>query len=273
MSQNQDETSNNRRNLITSTFGTVLGILTTNAQNSWAEGADGSFQVDNFLKTGSVAMPMGVSGQAGKSKPDTGIVFRDGSELARDGKTGGVLTEILLNARSNDPTAVVASFSSPWPLAKGAVYDIECRNADTGESVFLSVSGKASGKALNELPNSFFLDKLFSPTGRFSFYGPPTDIKVKKSYIEGNNRIIELGFSILSQSTGTEIPRTAIVVATIPQGTDEAVMLVGSSTASRWKKGTEATVRKTVESFNAVPAPKSSMKVRAKVSDRYVIDM
>lgn len=154
-------------------------------------------------------------------------------------------------------------------LAKGTVYDIECRDANTGESVFLSVSGKASGKAVNELPTSFFLDKLFSPTGRFSFYGPPTDVKVKKSYMEGNTRIIELGFSILSQSTGTEIPRSAIIAATIPQGTDEAVMLVGSSTAGRWKKGTETAMRKTVDSFRAIPAPQSSMKIRAKVSDRY----
>jgi len=151
--------------------------------------------------------------------------------------------------------------------AKGTVYDIECRDANTGDSVFLSVSGKASGKGVNELANSFFLDTLFSSTGRFSFYGPPTDIKVKKSYMEGNTRIIELGFSILSQSTGTEIPRNAIIAATIPQGTDEAVMLVGSSTASRWKKGSEAVVRKTVDSFRAIPAPKSAMKVRAKVVD------
>ncbi len=152
-------------------------------------------------------------------------------------------------------------------IAKGSVYDIECRDSNTGDSAFLSISGKAGGKALSDLSNSFFLDRLFSPTGRFSFYGPPTSIKVKKSYMEGNNRIIELGFSIISQSTGTEIPRNAIVAATIPQGTDEAVMLVGSSTASRWKKGSEAAVRKTIDSFKAIPAPKTSMKVRAKVAD------
>ena len=155
-------------------------------------------------------------------------------------------------------------------LAKGSVYDIECRDANYGDSVFLSVSGKAKGKALSDLPNSFFLDRLFATTGRFSFYGPPTDIKVKKSYMEGNNRIIELGFSILSQSTGTEIPRIAILAATIPEGTDEAVMLVGSSTSTRWRKGTEATIRKTVDSYKAIPAPKSSMKIRAKTPDYWL---
>lgn len=62
-------------------------------------------------------MPMGVSGQAGKSKPETGIVFRDGSELSRDTKSGDVLTEILLGEKE-DPIAVVTSFSSPWPLGE-----------------------------------------------------------------------------------------------------------------------------------------------------------
>ena len=68
-------------------------------------------------------MPMGVSGQAGKSRPETGIVFRDGSELSRDGKTGDVLTEILLNADSSDPVAIVTTFSSPWPLG---TYEFHC---------------------------------------------------------------------------------------------------------------------------------------------------
>lgn len=254
-----------RRNFLAGIVaGTSLSILTGIPQKSLADG-DGSFSVDDFLRSGQVSMPMGVSGQAGKSKPETGIVFRDGSELSRDTKSGNVLTEILLNAQTDDPIAVVTTFSSPWPLAKGSVYDIECRDSNTGEGVFLSVSDKAGGKALSDLPNSFFLDKLFSPTGRFSFYGPPTDIKVRKSYMDGNNRILEIGFSILSQSTGTEIPRNAIVAATIPDGTDEAVMLVGSSTTTKWKKGTEASVRKTVATFRAIPAPKSSMKVRAKV--------
>lgn len=127
LSQNDNETTSssspsisiNRRNAIASTFSTAMGILTANAQNSWAEGqAPGGFQVDDFLKTGQVAMPMGVSGQAGKSRPETGIVFRDGSELSRDSRSGDVLTEILLNAESNNPTAVITTFSSPWPLGK-----------------------------------------------------------------------------------------------------------------------------------------------------------
>eukprot|EP00553_Chaetoceros_curvisetus_P007425 CAMPEP_0204625660 /NCGR_PEP_ID=MMETSP0717-20131115/11384_1 /ASSEMBLY_ACC=CAM_ASM_000666 /TAXON_ID=230516 /ORGANISM="Chaetoceros curvisetus" /LENGTH=217 /DNA_ID=CAMNT_0051641419 /DNA_START=30 /DNA_END=683 /DNA_ORIENTATION=+ len=210
-------------------------------------------------------MPMGVSGQAGKSRPETGIIFRDGSEVSRDSKSGNVLTEIVLNANAAEPTAVLTSFTSPWPLAKGAVFDVECRDSSTGDAAFLSVSPKVNGKSIEELKSSFFTEALFSPTGRFAFYGPPTDVKVKKSYMVGSTRFIELGFSILSQSTGAEIPRNAIVVASIPEGTDEAVMLATSSTATRWRKGTEKDVRKVSESFKAVAAPKTGMKVRARV--------
>jgi hypothetical protein len=45
-----------------------------NPQASWA--VEGNTDVDDFLRTGGVAMPMGVSGQAGKSKPETGVFLR-----------------------------------------------------------------------------------------------------------------------------------------------------------------------------------------------------
>jgi len=32
--------------------------------------------VEDFLKKGGVSMPMGVSGQAGKMRPETGVVLR-----------------------------------------------------------------------------------------------------------------------------------------------------------------------------------------------------
>mmetsp|Transcript_12033 Transcript_12033/g.16640 ORF Transcript_12033/g.16640 Transcript_12033/m.16640 type:complete len:102 (+) Transcript_12033:770-1075(+) len=93
----------------------------------------------------------------------------------------------------------------------------------------------------------------------------PLTLKSKKSrMLNDNTRLINLSFSSLSQSTMTEIPRNALVAVTIPEGAEEAVMLVGSASANRWKKGAEEAVTKTVESFRAVAAPKSSLKIRAK---------
>ena len=40
-----------------------------------------AMDVESFLRTGMVQMPMGVSGQAGKARPETGVVLRYGFSL------------------------------------------------------------------------------------------------------------------------------------------------------------------------------------------------
>lgn len=222
-----------------------------------------SVNVDSFLKTGiDVGGNMGVSSQAGKSRPQTGVVLRDGSEVLQD-KQGNVLSEILTGTKAN-PVAVLASFQSPWKLETGPVFDVECRDGKSGDGAFLAVSDNVGGKRIGDLSTDFLFERLFRPEARFSFYGPPTDVKVKSSRTEGNYRFVELGFSTLSQSTNAEIPRKALLVATIPEGTNNAVMLVGSANASRWKNGSDKKIKETIDSFRAVPAPKTNMKLRAK---------
>ena len=200
-------------------------------------------------------------------------ILRDGSEVSRDSRTGDVLAEILLQSKTKDPNTkntqipVFASFQSPWPIASGSVFDVECRNPKTGDGSFLAVTGTTNGKTLRELPDSFFLETLISPTSRFSFYGTPTDVKIKQSHYDDrtNYKIIDFVFSTLSQSTQTEIPRRARIVATIPDGTSQAVMLVGSTSASRWRKSSDATtIEQVIDSFRAIPAPTTSLKIRAK---------
>jgi hypothetical protein len=209
-------------------------------------------------------------------------ILRDGSEVARDSQTGNVLAEILVSSKGTGTTGditndnqsktskipVVASFVSPWPLATGSVFDVECRNPKTGDGTFLAVTENTKGMVLSELPDTFFLQSLISPTSRFSFYGTPTDIKIKKSsYLDTDNKkykVIDFSFSTLSQSTQTEIPRRARIVATIPDGTSQAVMLIGSSSALRWKKGSEEVIDQVVTSFRAIPAPTTSLRIRAK---------
>jgi hypothetical protein len=112
------------------------------------------------------------------------------------------------------------------------------------------------------------------PTGRFSLYGTPTDIKFKRVPMEAagrvgdatnDYRVIDVSFSTLSQSTQTELPRRARMVATIPRGTQQAVMLVASSSASRWNKGVSLeAIQHVTESFRAIPAPTTTLRVRVK---------
>lgn len=84
---------------------------------SLAATVDSGLNVNDFLKTGQVAMPMGVAGQAGKSRPETGVTLRDGTDVSRDPRTGDVLAEIIVQDAKNQQAAVIlASYSSPWPL-------------------------------------------------------------------------------------------------------------------------------------------------------------
>lgn len=250
-----------RRDVLASATATMLAL--PSVVNAAAAVQD-SLQIEEFLRTGiDAGGTMGVSSQAGKSRPQTGVVFRDGTDVLQS-KKGDVSAEILVGTKS-DPKSVLISFTAPYKLETGSVYDVECRDQKTGDGAFLAVTEKANGKSLEELDSSFFMNRLFDPTGRFSFYGPPTDVKVKKSnMIDGNNRMLEVSFSNLSQSTNAEIPRTALIVATIPKGTDNAVMLVASANASRWKKGADVASRTIVDSFSAIPSPQTSMKLRVK---------
>ena len=251
-----------RRQILETTAAAIVALPTQ--KSNAAAAVQDSLNTDEFLRTGiDSGGIMGVSSQAGKSRPQTGVVFRDGTDVLQ-GKSGEVSAELLVGTKAN-PTSVLVSFKAPYKLETGSVFDVECRDGKTGDGAFLAVTESTNGKSVQELPSSFFLDRLFDPTGRFSFYGSPTDVKVKKSQLTSDGfRMLELSFSNLSQSTNAEIPRRAIVVATIPKGTENAVMLVASSNANRWKKGAEDRALEIINSFNAIPAPKSSMKVRAK---------
>ena len=146
------------------------------------------------------------------------------------------------------------------------MYDVECRDAQSGDGAFLAVSPDMGGQALSDIKDTFFVKTLFSPTGRFSFYGQPTDIKVKKSTMSDDNqyKILDVSFSTLSQATQTEIPRLSRIKIMVPTGSKQAVMLVASASAARWKKGSDKAVTSTVDSFQAIAAPQTGMKVRAK---------
>jgi len=258
-----------RRNILSSAGAAAVtagALLIGGAERANADAAaiQDSLDINSFLRTGvDVGGPMGVSSQAGKSRPQTGVVLRDGSDVLQNGRTGAVSAEILTGTKAN-PSAVLISFTSPFKLETGPVFDIETRDGKTGSGAFMAVTKPTEGKGLADLPSSFFLERLFDPTGRFSFYGPPTDVKVKKSEVVGDKRYIELSFSNLSQSTNSEIPRKALLVATIPSGSDNAVMLVSSANSKEWKRGAEKQLREVIDSFRAVPAPKSSLKLRAK---------
>lgn len=109
---------------------------------------------ERFLESGMVSRPMGISGQGTKSKPETGIVLRDGSVVDRDPRTGDVSAEILVqgdgsNGQQNWVPIFVTFRSEEWPLATGHYYDVKCRDPKTGDGAFLAVTPSlAKGQGL-----------------------------------------------------------------------------------------------------------------------------
>jgi hypothetical protein len=173
------------------------------------------------------------------------------------------LAEILVQSSSSDQKIpVLATFVSKWPLATGSVFDVECRNPK-GDSAYLAVTGKTKSSNIQDVSDDFLVQELTGPTGRFSMYGTPTDIKIRSSSTQGNYKMVDLTFSTLSQSTQTEIPRRARIVATIPENSAQAVVLVSSASTLRWAK-VEPEIAQTVASFRATTAPTSTLRVRAK---------
>ncbi|KAL3934983.1 MAG: hypothetical protein SGBAC_009412 [Bacillariaceae sp.] len=260
------EPSLSRRGMMIQTGAAGMATIFGQTQAAWGAAAvQDSMDVDSFLRSGQdIGGNMGVSSQAGKSRPETGVYLRDGSEVSRDPRSGNVLAEIILQKTDGSRMAALSSYSSPWPLATGGFFDVECRDGRTGDGAFLAVTQSVGGKSIADVPDSFFLENLLAPTGRFSFYGQPTDVKVKKSVTKGDYRVIDLSFATLSQSTQTEIPRKAQLVATIPSGSSQAVMLIGSASTTRWNKGSDKEVFQTVDTFRAIPAPVTGMKLRKK---------
>jgi hypothetical protein len=87
---------------------------------AWSAAAvQDSLDVDEFLRRGvDMGGTMGVSSQAGKSRPETGVFLRDGSEVSRNRKTGDVNAEIVVKGTDGEQMAVFVGYSSPWPLGK-----------------------------------------------------------------------------------------------------------------------------------------------------------
>ena len=89
----------------------------------------------------------------------------------------------------------------------------------------------------------------------------------------GSYKVLDVSFSTLSQATQSEVPRRSRIVVTLPKGSKQAVMLVGSASASRWTKGSEKSIGAAVDSFRATAAPPTDLKLRAISKDRDLLEL
>jgi len=126
--------------------------------------------------------------------------------------------------------------------------EVEVRNRE-GDGAFIEVERVPTGQTIASLPSAWFLQTVFSAQGRFGAYGTPSSMKVLSSTMEGTKRFLNVRFSALTPG-GSEQERCAIIVALVPPGSEDAIMLVAGSTALRWKKAdAEMNSRAIVDSF------------------------
>ena len=213
-------------------------------------------------------------GGLGKTRPETGVVFRN-TDLTMDissNNNNGVLSaggDITTELVTANGTPVILSFSAPWPMSRSAA-GIESRDLANPEAAYVQVSPLPNTKnnASAALPTSFFVDAIFGPQGKYGMYGTPTDIKVKKINLDDNTNTKNVNANtamyLASFTTLTpamrESERKAYISVSIIDN-DTAFMLVTGTTAARFKSQNDLLL-KTANSFSCVPAPKSNLKTK-----------
>lgn len=188
-------------------------------------------------------------GGLGKTRPETGVVFRDEEAAASttQSSSGDVTYELL----APDGSPAFVTFNSPWPLLQTAA-GIECRDISGGfESAFVQVAELK--KDTNEI--KLLQEAIFGSKGKFGMYGSPTDIKIKK--VQSSSEGLYLAtFTTLTPAMRESDRKAYISTSNVGNG---LFILVTTSTAVRFAK-LDNSLRKVAESFTAIPAPSSSLR-------------
>jgi len=203
------------------------------------------------------------SGTGGKARPETGCILLE--QVQSSGNAERKPPTISAELVTNGGVAATVAFESPWPVARGTFFDVEARSQE-GDSAFVHVRKLPTDKDVLAVKASYLTDSVFNKYGRFSAYGPPTDVKVLSDATKGGTRLLEINFSVLS-AAGSDSPRKGLIAAVQPEGSSDTVMLVASATAARWKKsGADAPARQAAESFR-ITGTRPTQNPRAPSSD------
>ena len=206
--------------------------------------------------TPSLAFDGGVGG-LGKTKPETGIVFRN-TDLNTDASSAAGTADDLTNELlAPDGSPVIVSFDAPWPVLKSST-GVESRDLQNPEAAFLQVAEAPRGAKAAELKKEFFFETVFGSKGKYGAYGQPIDIKVKRvsDYSREGYGLYTASFTTFTPGSRESERMIYITTAIVGNG---VFMLISGSTAPRFRKQ-QASLRKIAESFSCVAAPKSSLR-------------
>ena len=195
--------------------------------------------------------PADLQGALGGLKPGTGrplnalIKMRSETGVERVSASASPLFkpgQILDELRTADGgiANVVFAFPEEWTLAGGPNLDV--RNIRESDSAFVLVAPLPQMQKFESLADDFFLDIIFSPTGKYGSYGAVDDRKVVKCELtsvrtpqgqQQSYRRLDLKFSPLSYNQNT-VQRRALISATAVGGS--VFICVAGSLANRFKQ-------------------------------------
>lgn len=204
---------------------------------------------------GANAFEGGVGG-LGKTRPQTGVVFRDpeAAAVTSQSKSGDVNYELV----APDGTPVFLSFSAPWPLLKSSA-GIEARDISGGESSYVQIVELPKGvNSLDNVKPALFSENVFGSAGKFGMYGVPTDVKIKKISQTTGAAIYQASFTTLTPAMRESDRKAYISAAVVGNG---LFLLVTTTSSVRFGK-LEGALRKVADSFSAISAPKSNLNQR-----------
>jgi len=208
------------------------------------------------------ALAISATTMSGKSKPELGIFLVDAVKY-----TGSTVSADLVI--SGGRIASIA-YESKWPLAEGGYYDVEVKSkSEGGDGGFVQVASLPKGQTLATLKKSWFLDQICDVSGRYGAYGQPIDAKVlsdSKPDDPKAGRTLDISFTALAPG-GAETQRRAAVSAV--QSGGDVLMLVAGSSASRWKKGSEADARFAASSFRLAGTRASELQPQPSADYRF----
>jgi hypothetical protein len=203
-----------------------------------------------------LAFEGGVGG-LGKTKPETGVRFLEGSTPIQNA-AGIVGAELVVNR-----SPVRVEFTAPWPLLGGSS-GLEARDLQTSESAFVqvvddvrAVAPSAAAAAASGSPaamKELFLATVFSSQGKFAAYGSPVDVRVRKLDAGAGELLYSVSFTTFTPGL-RESERRAIVSCR-PVGTGSLVMLVAGTTAQRFKSQQDV-IQRVAQSLQAYDAPET----------------
>mmetsp|Transcript_30509 Transcript_30509/g.46212 ORF Transcript_30509/g.46212 Transcript_30509/m.46212 type:complete len:252 (+) Transcript_30509:240-995(+) len=197
-----------------------------------------------------VAFDGGVGG-LGKTKPETGVVLREGSQPVQNKE--GIVTAEIVSSKGN---LILVEFKTPYPLLSSTT-GLEARDLQKPDSAFVQVIDGVSSNEAKKVITRALSENILGSKGKFGAYAIPTDIKFRDTEVPN---LFKVTFTAYTPAM-RESERTMLVQCKWVDEGQTLVALVTGTTMVRFKSE-EKTLTKIAESFVAIDAPRTQLTVK-----------